>query len=105
MRRPANVQKGRNGRSGTDQGIEGLSLSLCDLASRDALNMANWPLHDGRAAVPSGPSALGDGVPAQGCGLSQPDRALAEDPALTGDRGRRFETWDEISEAIHRSTV
>ena len=34
-----------------------------------------------------GASTLGDGVPAQVCGLSQPDRALVEDPALAGVSG------------------
>src|SRR4029453_2889348 len=43
--------------------------------------------HDRRAAVSAGPSALGDGVPAQVRGLSQPDRALVEDPALAGVGG------------------
>ena len=45
------------------------------------------PPRHGRAAVPAGASALGDGVPAQVRRLSQPDRAVVEDPALAGAGG------------------
>lgn len=37
VRRPCKHQKARNDRSGIDWGIEGLSLSLCGLASRESL--------------------------------------------------------------------
>jgi hypothetical protein len=100
----ANVQKGRNGRSGTDQGIEGLSLSPCGLASRDALDMAGWSLYDGHAAVSSGPSGLGMVFqPKEGCllfDLIEPWWKILRSLALAG---WCFETWQEIVDAIHRS--
>ena len=53
----------------------------------------------------AGPPALGVRVPAQICGLPEPDRAVVEDPALAGAKGRRFEAWPEIEEAVRRATA
>src|SRR6201985_2246171 len=44
------------------------------------------PQRDRRAALRSGPPALGVRIPAQVCGLPEPDRAVVEDPALFGSQ-------------------
>ena len=51
------------------------------------------------------PSALGVRLPAQVRGLPEPDRAVVEDAALLALKGRRFETWAEIEQAVERATA
>src|SRR3954471_3011436 len=64
-----------------------------------------YPQRAGRAFVQPAPSALGVRLPAQVRGLPEPDRALVEDHALLALKGRRFETWAEIKEAVRRATA
>ena len=63
------------------------------------------PPGDRRAAVLPGPSALGVRLPAEVRRVPEPDRAVVEGAAVAGAEGRRFETWEEVCQAVERATA